>query len=292
MDDSPLARLPPELRNSIYELCFTQETIIHVSHHVRDSKLSLRASLLRRYFFPDSASSGISSLTTIPLPAHAFALAQTCTRVQEEGAKLFYSCNKFQIPLRGAEIHELSTDITDEHCGLDYTGAEYRDIIAEGESDNTAQRIEQALAPWHLFVDSMGKEKANALQSVDINFGLLHRHELTETSLEKVVTGIMIKLTNERAGMKDLRLIADLWVGTSGSLIRIRVDLSQTTTSLSSIADEAERKAGDASCNDFKPVEFMEVAEYVRRWEKEVRAATEGVVVEDMVKEGTGDAAR
>ncbi|KAK5132401.1 hypothetical protein LTR08_009084 [Meristemomyces frigidus] len=93
MDNSPLARLPAELRNDIYTLALTQPGRIH---------------------FPDDLPTTCRCLTTpyiatdegweiAPLSPNATALARTCRQIREESTELFYAENVFEFELPWAK---------------------------------------------------------------------------------------------------------------------------------------------------------------------------------------------
>ena len=80
MDNSPLRTLPPELRNTIYELVLT------TSHRVKVWK---------------PQQDDFSYVTTID-PCHrgrVFALSQTCKQLRTEVEPIFFSCNSFEVIL-------------------------------------------------------------------------------------------------------------------------------------------------------------------------------------------------
>ncbi|KAK5121479.1 hypothetical protein LTR85_005312 [Meristemomyces frigidus] len=82
MDGSPLARLPAELRNYIYELCYTQRDSIRFSTRSRSPTLHRLS----------------------PMPRHTLALSHTCKQSHGESAKLFYGCNAFRIEMVDGEL--------------------------------------------------------------------------------------------------------------------------------------------------------------------------------------------
>lgn len=71
MDHSPLARLPPELRNKIYEIALTQEKPVARFHPY--------ISRARDHC------------------THRLALTRTCKQIHAESSQLFYSCNTFKL---------------------------------------------------------------------------------------------------------------------------------------------------------------------------------------------------
>ncbi|KAK5124150.1 hypothetical protein LTR85_001853 [Meristemomyces frigidus] len=83
MDDSPLAKLPPELRNNIYELALRYKEPIVVSS--ADALHRRRAQI----FSPNGLDSGI------------FGLAMTCNAIRKECLLLYYSVNEFSLHTDG-----------------------------------------------------------------------------------------------------------------------------------------------------------------------------------------------
>ncbi|KAF2483058.1 hypothetical protein BDY17DRAFT_323822 [Neohortaea acidophila] len=80
LQHSPLAKLPPELRNLIFEYAVTQLAPIFVEdkdYHNPDRRISLRATPRCR----------------------PTALTQTCKQIRDEAEPLLYACNDFVIRL-------------------------------------------------------------------------------------------------------------------------------------------------------------------------------------------------
>jgi len=79
MDESPLGRLAPELRNRIYELALTQERpiIMLYTHDPRYGRGQVRQAK--------------------PSTPHLLALPGTCKQARSEALQLLYACNAFKL---------------------------------------------------------------------------------------------------------------------------------------------------------------------------------------------------
>lgn len=81
MDDSPLGRLPPELRNNIFEMAFAQQDDIHIQTQ----------RVLRKSKAPP--------VLLVGKGKHTLALTHVCRQLRVEAKTLFYSANSFVIEL-------------------------------------------------------------------------------------------------------------------------------------------------------------------------------------------------
>ncbi|KAK5116336.1 hypothetical protein LTR85_009308 [Meristemomyces frigidus] len=100
MDESPLARLPPELRNRIYELALTRELPIDVSVN-NNYKLPSGP-------YQASARSGPPTLWVKEAVMDGYlGLTKTCRSIRAETLKLFYAMNSFVFEA-SADHHTLS----------------------------------------------------------------------------------------------------------------------------------------------------------------------------------------
>lgn len=154
MDASPLQRLPPKLRNHIYELYFAQESIIRLRTCARVGRLGAEVKRL---------SDG--GLRYEPLHHHALALSATCRQIRNESTKLFYACNDFEIPMPGYNM-SLFVNIAD--CVVD-----------------------RSLEAGRLFLDAIGLENAAALRSMAADMGVVYVNDLEGTGLDRVVSDIL-----------------------------------------------------------------------------------------------------
>lgn len=81
MDNSPLSRLPPELRNAIYELVLTFKDPIALAK--RPMKYGAPISYVLRV------------LNSSPNPRNGLALIETCNQIHQEAGNLIFSLNTF-----------------------------------------------------------------------------------------------------------------------------------------------------------------------------------------------------
>ncbi|KAK3626872.1 hypothetical protein LTR56_012726 [Elasticomyces elasticus] len=84
MDNSPLARLPPELRDAIYELVLTQEKPISL---IVQSLLGGRTQRLQAQLDD----------------CHGLAITMVCNAARHETSQLVFCCNTFTMTSRGTE---------------------------------------------------------------------------------------------------------------------------------------------------------------------------------------------
>jgi len=76
MDESPLGRLPPELRLAIYEHALAQDDEIELKLKYYRGKPALRAGNTK---------------------VHSLALTATCKQIRQESKDLFYDLNSFEL---------------------------------------------------------------------------------------------------------------------------------------------------------------------------------------------------
>ncbi|KAK3074109.1 hypothetical protein LTR53_003756 [Teratosphaeriaceae sp. CCFEE 6253] len=95
MDDSPLQRLPPELRTDIYRLVLTQPQTIRITPNCikapQPPASERGAYVFRCNYHPDRGP------VQARITKHATALVQTCKAIYDEAASLPFTCNVFEI---------------------------------------------------------------------------------------------------------------------------------------------------------------------------------------------------
>jgi hypothetical protein len=122
MDHSPFAKLPPELRNQIWELSNTAPSSLALDNRHRFSTES--TPLQNRY---------IDSTTSKHI-----AITQTCRKIRNETLSMFYSINTFEIRIDSGDVRR-TTDKT-------YSGA---DESFEDEIHEAIDRLVPKIQAYH-----------------------------------------------------------------------------------------------------------------------------------------------
>lgn len=99
MNNSPFARLAPELRNHIYELALTDDAPVVVKGHIPASA-----------FGPPQ----VWALTN----SRQLALTQTCGQIREETVQMFHTSNAFTVLVRTKPCQYVKSDAEDDTMSL------------------------------------------------------------------------------------------------------------------------------------------------------------------------------
>lgn len=100
MDESPLAKLPPELRNRIYELALRQENPVRLHWTI----------------WPEEKVHHMDATRSTPT---ILALTKTCRQIRQESNKLFYAVNRFIVDCRRMELCSTLMDVLVQQLGKD-----------------------------------------------------------------------------------------------------------------------------------------------------------------------------
>lgn len=119
MDNSPLGKLPPELRNNIYELALTSRTAIKIRRG-DNCKLFARTST---HLWSLEVSVSQSKLLSLP---------KCCKVLRQESLPVLFACNKFQIRLDAQGL--------DLFGSMDFSSVLHQFIDTLGESNSRLLR--------------------------------------------------------------------------------------------------------------------------------------------------------
>ncbi|KAK5115850.1 hypothetical protein LTR85_009444 [Meristemomyces frigidus] len=183
MDHSPLARLPAELRNEIYELALTQaEAVVDIGQ-----RWEWRA-----------RGGGIYQVTSI---GEALAITKTCKQIRQESASIFFSTNTFDI--------KLDTEFLFHNR-------------PERSSSNFQQDVEALLEPLHAFIDTIGEGNATMLCSAAVTLGtpapMLIKEDLGDEDSKAIFVAGLCKLLDWLRGFHRLRLVMYIRLNLGNSL--------------------------------------------------------------------------
>lgn len=113
MDNSPLQRLPAELRIRIYEYALTEDTAIKIYWNARSKPSTFHFGEERLPFVP-SRQHCFPPRQQLCLPArHPLALTATCKQIYNESLAIFLSSNKFSLSFPDFPPHCHAEDLID-----------------------------------------------------------------------------------------------------------------------------------------------------------------------------------
>lgn len=247
IDGSPLGRLPPELRNVIYELCLVQPATIHVSYHERHASSSKRHAEISTPCLQVQLQHGDNGPKK-RFPCHAVALLRVCKQIHEECAKLPFSLNTFLVELR-------MKSVTNRY-----------DPSPLHDPKDTPKKINGALDPLRMFLAAIGDDNTAALRDMSVSFG-----ELFLRSECAVIGGILEQLSLI-AGIHRWRLCASLEFLLMYKSLHYTVELARAARTFRAIADDLEQRAANTALSPLRAYELKRIAEHPRFWEQAARA--------------------
>jgi len=175
MDESPLARLPAELRIQIHELVLQQDYGVEIRLLKWDTDGS----------------------RTMPLARVGTALATTklCKQIRKETAGLFTSLNSFHVMLHIYTLWEAKW--------------------AHNPERTLEERTTALLAPLHSSFDAIGSQHASALTSITLHFGhridtlddALTSFDLGQRNNDRIMFAFLNKLLKWAGRSPKLRLV-------------------------------------------------------------------------------------
>ncbi|KAK4546299.1 hypothetical protein LTR36_001976 [Oleoguttula mirabilis] len=162
MDHSPLARLPAELRDDIYERALHQDWPIRAPWYPKETV-------------------GVDIDTIIDTAAYseqAVALTRTCKQIRRESLGLFYSTNIFHITLSNIPL--------------------FWEPDEEVEEPNVEVKGERVLVPLWTWLNAIKLEHASLLNSVVVQLGYrklpLHEDDFAEGDNRELVAAVLHRL--------------------------------------------------------------------------------------------------